>query len=147
MHISLSDLLRTSSNSASKTAATTTTMSTSESVVERATEGPRWQQSASLAPAATRDNGGADGGPWTEEDSASAAAPIRISITAWQNVRLGCQPLSTPCSNVHCAKPRICVDEWLLAACRFVSTSNLLSCLPSFLSSFITKRVSFSFFS
>lgn len=132
VHISLSDLLRTSWTSSGTKAGTT--MSTTE-LVETATQ-ERWQSTASLAP--TR--------PWTDEDSslpAGDAASIRFSITAWQNVRLGCQPLSSPCSNVHCAKPRVCVDEWLLAACRFVSTSNLLSLL--FLSHHLSQSKHFLF--
>ena len=46
---------------------------------------------------------------------------IRSSITAWQNVRQGCKPSHNPCASVHCVRPWVCVDEWLLGKCRLVS--------------------------
>ena len=52
---------------------------------------------------------------------------IEISITKQQNIRNGCQsPPINSCIELHCRKPFICIDEWMVAKCRSVSHNTFL---------------------
>lgn len=58
------------------------------------------------------------------DDKRNKEMIIEISITSQQNIRNGCQsPPINSCIELHCRKPFICIDEWMVAKCRSVNVN------------------------
>ncbi|XP_075675541.1 putative neural-cadherin 2 isoform X3 [Dermatophagoides pteronyssinus] len=65
---------------------------------------------------------------------------IEISITKQQNIRNGCQsPPINSCIELHCRKPFICIDEWMVAKCRcpkgYIESNDGKNCIKNIITS------------
>ena len=55
----------------------------------------------------------------SSEERNNVLSETNLSIVKQQNVIVGCAPNRNPCSTTQCVQPFECVDEWMLAKCRF----------------------------